>query len=166
MDGGEANADDERFRATLDAQGAVVMGRRMFSGGSGPWEDDPNAGGWWGDDPPFRAPVFVVTHHERDRVDKGVTSYNFVTGGIESAVAEAREAAGSRNVHVAGGAETIDEALKAGLVDELELHVAPVLLGSGTRLFADLGAGDVRFERVDVASSPLATHVRYRVLPG
>src|SRR3954470_18226562 len=100
LEGGEANVDSEVIEETLRRTGATIMGRRMFSGGSGPWADDPNANGWWGEDPPFRAPVFFLTHHERETVDKGVTAYNFVTGGIEDAVARARAVAGDRDVHI------------------------------------------------------------------
>ena len=163
MEGGEANADSERLRESVDATGAVVMGRRMFSGGEGPWDADPNADGWWGDDPPFRAPVFIVTSHPRGSVAKeGETSYTFVTDGVESAVRQARAAAGEKNVGVAGGANVVQQAIKAGLVDELRLHLAPILLGSGTRLLDDLG--DVELERTAVIESPGVTHLTFRVV--
>jgi dihydrofolate reductase len=163
MEGGEANADSERLRESVDATGAVVMGRRMFSGGQGPWDADPNADGWWGDDPPFRAPVFIVTSHPRGTVAKeGGTSYTFVTDGVESAVRQAREAAGEKNVGVSGGANVVQQAIKAGLVDELRLHLAPILLGSGTRLLDDLGG--VELERTAVIDSPGVTHLTFRVV--
>jgi dihydrofolate reductase len=115
MDGGEASADDEVMKESLAAQGAVVMSRRMFSGGAGPWEDDPNADGWWGDDPPFRVPVFILTHHAREPVTKqGGTTFTFVTDGIEAALEQARAAAGDRDVLVAGGADAIQQSLRAG----------------------------------------------------
>ena len=121
---------------SLARQGAVVMGRRMFSGGSGPWEDDPKRDGWWGDDPPFRQPVFVLTHHAREPVEKeNGTTYTFVTDGIEAALERAREAAGDKDVLVAGGGDAIQQALAAGAVDDFQLHVAPMLLGGGVRLF-------------------------------
>ena len=163
MEGGDANADSERLRESVDATGAVVMGRRMFSGGEGPWDTDPNADGWWGDNPPFRAPVFIVTSHPRGTVAKeGGTSYTFVTDGVESAVRQARDAAGEKNVAVAGGAHVVHQAIKAGLVDELRLHLAPILLGSGTRLLDDLG--DVELERTAVIDSPGVTHLTFRVV--
>jgi dihydrofolate reductase len=134
----------------------------MFSGGSGPWEGDPKANGWWGDEPPFRHPVFVLTHHARETQSlQGGTTYAFVTDGIESALAQAREAAGGKDVAVAGGADVAQQYLAAGLLDELQVHVAPVLLGGGTRLFGDGATG--RLERVRVVESPSgATHIRYR----
>ncbi|HEY6015511.1 MAG TPA: dihydrofolate reductase family protein [Gaiellaceae bacterium] len=162
LEGGEVDVDSAMVEESLAANGAVVMGRRMYSGGSGPWEQDPNAGGWWGDDPPFHSPVFVVTHHARERVElQGGTTFTFVTDGIESAVEQARAAAGDRDVAVAGGAEVVRQALDAGLVDELLLHVAPLLLGAGTRLFD--GAAPSRLEIAQVIDAPLATHIRYRV---
>src|SRR3954471_23150225 len=115
---------------TVARAGATIMGRRMFSGGSGPWESDPNADAWWGDNPPFRHPVFVLTHYEREPVVKeGGTTFTFVTDGIGAALEQARAAAGDWDVAVAGGAEAIQQYLKAGLLDELHLHVAPVLVG-------------------------------------
>jgi dihydrofolate reductase len=163
MEGGETSADSERLRESVDATGAVVMGRRMFSGGQGPWDADPNADGWWGDDPPFRAPVFIVTSHPRGTVAKeGGTSYTFVTDGVESAVRQAREAAGEKNVGVSGGANVVQQAIKAGLVDELRLHLTPILLGSGTRLLDDLGG--VELERTAVIDSPGVTHLTFRVV--
>jgi dihydrofolate reductase len=164
MEGGDDDPDGELLAESVQAQGAVVMGRRMFSGGEGPWEDDPNATGWWGDEPPFHKPVFVVTHQEREPLVLGETTFTFVTDGVSAAVEQARAvAAADREVLVAGGAETIDEALAAGLVDELQLHVAPVLLGGGTRLFEGLGAERPRLELVSVRESPHASHLRYRI---
>jgi dihydrofolate reductase len=164
MDGGEANADDEVMKESLAAQGAVVMGRRMFSGGAGPWEDDPNADGWWGDDPPFRVPVFILTHHAREPVTKqGGTTYTFVTDGIEAALEQARLAAGDREVLIAGGAEAIQQYLRAGLLDELQIHVVPMLLGGGVRLLDDVGDAPGRLELGRVVDSPAVTHIRYRV---
>jgi dihydrofolate reductase len=139
-----------------------VMGRRMFSGGEGPWENDPNADGWWGDDPPFHVPVFVLTHHARNTVTKdGGTTFAFVTEGIEAALEEARAAAGEKNVHVAGGADAVQQYLGAGLVDELQINLAPVLLGGGTRLFDGPPAG---LELIRVVEAPAVTHLKYRVL--
>jgi dihydrofolate reductase len=136
------------------------MGRNMFGPIRGEWEGDWR--GWWGDDPPYHAPVFVLTHHAREPVEmEGGTTFHFVTGGIEEALEQARAAAGAADVNVAGGASTVNQFLAAGLIDELTLHVSPVLLHAGERLFD--GVGDVRLEPVDVAGSPAATHVRYRV---
>ncbi len=163
LSGGETGPDDELARETIDRAGAFVMGRRMFSSGAGPWNDDPKADGWWGDDPPFRAPVFILTHHDRDPVEKpGGTTYTFVTDGIESAVEQARAAAGDKDVQVAGGASVIQQSLGAGLLDELQVHVVPIFLGGGVRLFDDLDAKP-RLELTRVVDSPAATHLSYRV---
>jgi dihydrofolate reductase len=161
--GGERNADSDLIQETLDATGAIVMGRRMFSGGSGPWERDPMAAGWWGDEPPFGVPVFVLTSHARETVTKpDGTTYTFVTDGIESALAQARAAAGERNVAVAGGANVVQQYLAAGLLDELQIHVVPILLGGGVRLFGGAEA-ETRLELVRAVGSPGVTHVKYRV---
>jgi len=164
--GGETNASTEVVEASLEATGAVVMGRRMFSGGEGPWEDDPNADGWWGDNPPFHVPVFVLTHHARETVTKdGGTTFAFVTEGIEAALEEARAAAGEKDVHVAGGAAAaVQQYLAAGLVDELHINLAPVLLGSGTRLFDAQGAAQPALELIGVVEAPAVTHLKYSVL--
>lgn len=162
--GGEQNADSEIVEEGVAATGAVIMGRRMFSGGSGPWEDDPVADGWWGDDPPFHVPVFILTHHSREPVTKeGGTTFTFVTDGVEAALEQARAAAGDRNVHIAGGASVVQQYLQAGELDEIQIHVAPILLGSGTRLFDDLGPGLPQLEITRVIHSPAVTHLRYRV---
>ncbi len=162
-EGGEVSVDDEVLQEGLAAQGAVVMGRKMFSGGSGPWEQDPNAEGWWGEEPPFKVPVFVVTHHAREpKPMPGDLAFTFVTDGVEAAVAQARAAAGEKDVLIAGGADVAQQALTAGLVDEVQVHVAPVLLGGGARLFDNLGA-DVEVAPDRVIESPNVTHLRYRV---
>jgi dihydrofolate reductase len=144
------------------------MGRRMFSGGSGPWENDPNADAWWGDDPPFHHPVFVLTHHAREPLEKqGGTTFTFVTDGIESALEQARAAAGHKDISIGGGADVAQQYLKPGLVDELQLHVVPVLFGDGVRLFDDHVAsppGDLQLTRV-VESPTGVTHLRYAVAP-
>jgi dihydrofolate reductase len=165
MEGGEENADSEVVAEGIARQGAVIMGRRMFSSGSGHWEDDPNRDGWWGDDPPFRNPVFVLTHHARDRVEfENGTTFNFVTAGVEAALEQAQAAAGERDVLIAGGAETIQQYLAAGLIDEFDIHVAPMLLGSGTPLFGGAGTERPSVELTRVLSSPDAAHLRYRVV--
>jgi dihydrofolate reductase len=162
LGGGEASVDSDVIEESRRAAGATVMGRRMFSGGEGPWEDDPTRNGWWGDEPPFHQPVFVLTHHAREPLPmEGGTTFTFVTDGIEAAIAQARAAAGDAGVHVAGGGEAVREALRAGLVDELQLHVVPILLGAGTRLLDGVPAG---LERTRVLESPTGvTHLRYRV---
>jgi dihydrofolate reductase len=162
--GGEANADDDVLRESLGSTGAVLMGRRMFSGGVGAWEDDPNADGWWGDDPPFGVPVFILTHHARDTVAKGGgTTFTFLTDGVEAALAQAGAAAGDRNVSLAGGANVAQQCLRKGLVDELQIHLAPLLLGDGVRLFEALGTERPKLELTRVVESPAVTHIRYRV---
>jgi dihydrofolate reductase len=163
LPGGETGPEDELVAESLRATGAVVMGRRMFSGGEGLWENDPNADGWWGDEPPFHKPVFVLTHYAREPLVMEGTTFIFVTEGAESAIEDARDAAAAKDVLVAGGGSAIDQAISAGLVDELQLHLAPVLLGGGVRLFGDVGPEPPRFELTKVIESPLATHVRYRV---
>ena len=162
--GGDVDADDEVFAEYVHAQGAVVMGRKMFSGGEGPWERDPNAGGWWGDDPPFGEPVFILTHHAREPVPhRNGTTFNFVTDGIESALAQAREAAGDKDVFIGGGASIINQYLAAGLVDEIELHVVPLLLGSGARLLEGVGP-EIKLEQLRAVEAPGVTHLKYRVV--
>jgi dihydrofolate reductase len=165
LSGGETNTDDELVKESLATTGAVLMGRRMFSGGAGSWDDDPNADGWWGDEPPFGVPVFILTQHARETVTKqGGTTFNFVTDGVEAALERARAAAGDKNVSIAGGANVVQQVLRAGLVDELKIHVAPLLLGDGVRLFDDLGAEPPVLEVTGVVASPAVTHVTYRVV--
>jgi dihydrofolate reductase len=167
LSGGEIDADDEVVAEWLGASGAVVMGRRMFSGGEGPWADDPNADGWWGDEPPFRVPVFILTHHAREPVVKqGGTSFTFVTDGIEAALDQARAAAGDQDVALGGGASVAQQYLKAGLLDELQIHLVPVLLGGGVRLFDRLGIEAIELEATRVIASPFVTHLRFRVVNG
>jgi dihydrofolate reductase len=165
MEGGEEGPEEAIVDEGLPASGAVVMGRKMFSGGEGSWETDPKALGWWGDDPPFHVPVFVVTHHPREPVPmEGGTTYYFVTDGVASAIEQARAAAGEKLVHVSGGGNVVQQALSAGLLDELQLHVAPVLLGGGARLFDDARNRDVRLERTRLVEGSQATHLWYRVV--
>jgi dihydrofolate reductase len=161
LDGGEPGEASDLARAAQERTGAYVMGRRMFSSGEGPWEDDPKSNGWWGDDPPFGCPVFVVTHHEREPLELGATTFTFVTDGIEPVVQQAREAAGDKDVQVSGGGDIAQQALDAGLLDELHIHIAPRLLGGGVRLFDSAQPRPI--ELVGVDEAPLATHVRYRV---
>jgi dihydrofolate reductase len=141
--------------------GAYIMGRKMFGGGDGPW--DTTWTGWWGDDPPYHVPVFVLTHHARDPlVMQGGTTFTFVTDGIESALERARAAAGTRDVQIAGGAQTVRQYLKVGLLDELYLHIAPVILGAGERLLENVG--DPVMKPIDVIASPAVTHIKYRIV--
>jgi dihydrofolate reductase len=137
------------------------MGRKMFGGGDGPWDETWR--GWWGEDPPFHVPVFVLTHHPREPLTmQGGTTFTFVTEGIESALEQARTAAGDANVAIAGGASAVRQYLAAGLLDELYLHIVPVVLGAGERLLEDVGAPAL--EPVKVVASPGVTHVKYRVV--
>lgn len=162
-EGGEANEESELVAEMVSSAGAYVMGRKMFSGGSGPWESDPRSTGWWGEEPPFHTSVFVLTHHAREPEEmKGGTTFFFVNDGIEAAVEQARKAAGDRDVAVAGGATAVQQALSAGLVDELQVHVAPILLGGGTRLFGE-GVDPIELEVTRVLASPRATHVKFDV---
>src|SRR5438067_10063725 len=143
----------------LAPRGAYVMGRNMFGPIRGEWEGDWR--GWWGDEPPYHAAVFVLTHYAHEPIEmEGGTTFHFVTGGFGAAYAQARETAGEGGVDIAGGASTVRQALIAGVVDELTLDVAPVLLGSGERIFD--GVESFGFEPVEVLHSPLATHIRYR----
>jgi dihydrofolate reductase len=166
LEGGDKTADSDVIQESIDATGAVVMGRRMFSGGEGPWENDPRAHGWWGDNPPFHVPVFVLTHHSREPlVMQGGTTFTYITEGIGAAIDQARSAAGDKDVLVAGGASAVQQCLKAGALDELQIHVAPVLLGNGTSLFDRLDIEPLALEATRVIASPTVTHLRFRV-PG
>jgi dihydrofolate reductase len=164
LEGGEVGPDDDLAREMSGRVGAHVMGRKMFSGGSGAWEEDPNADAWWGDNPPFHGPVFVLTHHEREPVVKeGGTTFTFVTDGIESALEQARAAAGDKDVALSGGASVAQQYLSAGLLEEMHIHVAPMLLGGGVSLFGELGADAPSLELTKVVESPHVTHLSYEV---
>jgi dihydrofolate reductase len=163
-EGGETGIDDDVSRELFEGVGAIVMGRGMF-GGSWTTGDEWNAWeGWWGDDPPYHVPVFVLTHHAREPLTLTDTTFYFVTDGIESAIAQARESAGDKDVLVMGGGNTITQATDARLVDELDLHLVPFLLGGGARLFDHLRAGQIELEPTRVIDSPKVTHLRYRVV--
>jgi dihydrofolate reductase len=154
LSGGQTNADDEELRQRFAPTGAVVMGRRMFDEGEGPW----------GDNPPYRMPVFVLTHEDRDTlVKEGGTMFTFVTDGIESALEQAKAAAGDKNVNIAGGADTVQQYIRARLLDELEIHLAPLLFGEGIRLFDKMGPEHIELENMRVVTSPEVTHLRFRV---
>lgn len=161
--GGERGADAEIAERLVAGYGAFVMGRNMFGGRSqrdGRWDESWT--GWWGEDPPYHAPVFVLTSHPRASVPMpGGTTFHFVTGGIKSALEQARAAAGDRDVAVVGGASVVRQSLAAGLLDELRLHLVPVVLGSGERLFE--GVGDLDLQPVEVVASPTVTHITYRL---
>jgi dihydrofolate reductase len=156
----EPDAHAEEIEA-LTASRAYVMGRNMFGPGRGDWDEQWK--GWWGDEPPYHAPVFVLTHHPREPLTmQGGTTFFFVTDGIESALAQARTAADGGDVAIAGGAETVRQYLSAGVIDELRLHIVPVVLGAGESLFD--GVGDLTLEPLEVSGTHLVTHVRYRVV--
>jgi len=159
--GGETNPSTDVVEQGLARTGAYIMGRKMFGGGTGPWGDDPWTG-WWGEEPPFHKPVFVLTHHPRQPLELTGTTFTFVTDGIESALAQAREAAGEKDVQVSGGAEACSQYLAAGLADELQINLAPILLGGGERLFAGVGA-DLKLEQTRAVEAPGVTHLFYRV---
>jgi dihydrofolate reductase len=155
LQGGKTNADNEVSRETYARTGAFVMGRRMFDEGEVGWPDPP----------PFRAPVFVLTNRAREPwVRQGGTTFTFVTDGVESALEQARAAAGEKDVLVSGGANTVRQFVEAGLLDELQIHLAPVLLGEGVRLFGGIDPQSVELEPTRVIDSPRVTHLRYRVV--
>ena len=142
--------------------GATIMGRNMFGGHPGPWNPSAPWKGWWGENPPFRHPVFVLTHHAREPlVMNGGTTFTFVTDGIESALEQARRAAGSKDVALAGGAQAAQQYLRAGLVDEMELSQVPILLGGGERLFDNVGADLHGLELVRTLAAPGVTHLKF-----
>jgi len=162
-EGGEVNASTPVVEGWFEGVGAVVMGRNMFGGGPGPWGEDP-WNGWWGDDPPYHSPVFVLTHHAREPQEmQGGTTFHFVTDGIESALAQAKEAAGEGDVLLAGGASVAQQYLAAGLIDEMEIALVPVLLGDGERLLEDLGDAEIELEQLRAIEAPGVTHLTYRV---
>jgi dihydrofolate reductase len=163
-EGGEVNASTPIVESWFENIGASVMGRNMFGGGPGPRGEDAWMG-YWGDDPPYHHPVFVLTHHAREPVEmQGGTTFHFVTDGIESALERAREAAGGQDVSLGGGAGAVQQYLAAGLLDEMLISLVPVFLGGGTRLFDNLGAEPPGLEQVEAIEAPGVTHIRYRVL--
>jgi dihydrofolate reductase len=160
LEGGNDGPDSDVIDEVVEGVGAYIMGRKMFGGGPGRW--DPEWKGWWGDDPPYHVPVFVLTHHPRQPLPmQGGTTFTFVSDGIASALKQAKAAAGDQNVAIAGGASTIRQYLAAGSLDELYLHIAPVILGSGERLLEDVG--DPVLEPVKVVASPGVTHIKYLI---
>lgn len=154
MEGGTTDPDSEVIDEAMNRSGAVIVGRRMYELAEG-----------WGDNPPFHKPVFVLTHGPREPlVKEGGTTFTFVTDGAESALAQARALAGDRDISIGGGASTVQQYLGAGLVDEMQIHIVPVLLGAGIRLFEGIGPGPVKLETTKVIESPAVTHLRFRVL--
>jgi dihydrofolate reductase len=161
-EGGEVNESTAVMEEQIENIGAGLMGRNMFGPpGGGDWGDG-SWKGWWGDDPPFHAPVFVITHYEREPLTLSDTTFHFVTDGIESAFEQAREAAGEKDVKLSGGADVARQYLAAGLIDEMELHVVPLLLGAGERLLDDIG--DLELEQIRAVEAPGVTHLKYRVV--
>lgn len=159
-DGGADDADSEVAEEVMHGVGAYIMGRKMFGGRPGPWDEEWK--GWWGDEPPYHAPVFVLTHHPRAPLAMlGGTTFTFVTDGIASALEQARAAAADQDVSIAGGASAIRQYLAAGSLDELNLHIVPVILGAGERLLEDVG--DPFLEPIKVVASPAVTHIKYRI---
>jgi len=162
LEGGEVNASSALVEESLANIGATVMGRNMFGGHPGPWKTKEPWNGWWGVNPPFHHPVFVLTHHARDPLElEGGTTFNFVTGGIQSALEQARRAAAGKDVSLAGGANVANRYLAAGVVDEMEINLVPVLLGSGERLFEGLGDDLHGLELVRTVAAPKVTHLKF-----
>jgi dihydrofolate reductase len=160
-EGGEVNASTPIAEEILGNVGATIMGRNMFGGGPGPWRDD-SWRGYWGDNPPYHHPVFVLTRHPREPIEmEGGTTFHFVTDGIESALEQAKTAAGEQDVSIGGGANVVQQYLAAGLLDEVLISVVPVLLGGGARLFDNLGEPKPRLRQVQAVEAPGVTHIRY-----
>ena len=162
LEGGEVNASSALVEESLANIGATVMGRNMFGGHPGPWKTKEPWNGWWGVNPPFHHPVFVLTHHAREPLRlEGGTTFNFVTGGIQSALEQARRAAGGKDVSLAGGANVAQQYLAAAAVDEMEINLVPTLLGSGERLFEGLGDDLHGLELVRTVAAPKVTHLKF-----
>ena len=163
LEGGEVNASTPVVEEIQSNIGAGVMGRNMFGGGPGPWSEDEPWNGWWGDNPPFHTPVFVITHHPREPLKmEGGTTFTFVTDGIGSALEQAKQAADGRDVLLGGGANVVQQYLAAGLIDEFDLHVVPILLAEGERLLEKIGR--LELEQVGAVEAPGVTHIKYRVI--
>jgi dihydrofolate reductase len=160
--GGEVNESSRVLEEWVAGVGATIMGRNMFGGHPGPWDDKKPWKGWWGSNPPFHHPVFVLTHHARPPLQlEGGTTFTFVTDGIVSALERARAAAGGKDVSLAGGAQAAQQYLAAGLVDEMEIHVVPKLLGGGERLFEGVGPDLKGLELVRTIATPQVTHFKF-----
>lgn len=162
LDGGDTNESSRVIEESLVNIGATVMGRNMFGGHPGPWDAKEPWTGWWGSNPPYHHPVFVLTHHPRERLElEGGNSFTFVTDGIDAALDQARRAAAGKDVSLAGGAKAAQQYLAAGLVDEMEISLAPVLLGQGERLFENLGDNLYGLELVRTIATPKVTHLKF-----
>ena len=164
ISGGETGINDDVLREGFENIGATVMGRNMFGPARGPWGKDPWQG-WWGDDPPFHHPVFVLTHHAREPLSmQGGTTFFFVTEGIESALKQASQVANGKDVALGGGAKVFQQYLAAGLIDEMEIHIVPLLLGGGEPLFANLNLDRLKLQSIRTIAGPGVAHLKYRVL--
>jgi len=162
MEGGTVNESTPVIEGAFKGVGATITGRNMFGGHPGPWSADQPWNGWWGNNPPFHHPVFVLTHHRREPLKReGGTTFTFVTSGIKSALEQAMHAAGGQDVSIAGGAKAAQQYLATGLVDEMLLSIAPILLGSGERLFENVGTGLHGLELVSTIAAPDVTHLRF-----
>lgn len=162
LEGGETNASSAVVEKSLANIGATIMGRNMFGGHPGPWDPVSPWTGWWGTNPPFRHPVFVLTHYPRERLElEGGNSFTFVTEGIEAALERARAVAGGKDVALAGGAKAAQQYLAAGLVDEMEIHLVPALLGSGERLFERVGDDLHGLRLVRTVATPQVVHLKF-----
>ena len=161
-DGGEVNASSRVVEESVENVGATIMGRNMFGGHPGPWDANKPWTGWWGKNPPYHHPVFVLTHYPRAPLTmEGGTTFTFVTDGIESALAQARSVAGGKDITLAGGAKAAQQYLLAGLVDEMHLNIAPILLGGGERLFEGVGPDMHGLALVRTIAGPLAAHMKF-----
>ena len=161
--GGETNASSAVVQERWANIGATIMGRNMFGPIRGEWPDG-SWRGWWGEEPPYHHPVFVLTHHPREPLEmEGGTVFEFVTGGIESALARAKDAAQGDDVWLAGGASVVNQYLAAGLVDEIDLSIAPLVLGAGERLFDGIERGSLKLTQIRAVDAPGATHIKYQV---
>jgi dihydrofolate reductase len=161
LEGGHVNESTPVIEASMANIGSTVMGRNMFGGGTGPWGADP-WNGWWGDNPPYHHPVFVLTHHPRaPLVCEGGTTFTFVTDGIESALSQAGASAAGGDVSLAGGAHAARQYLKADLVDEMRINLVPIFLGDGERLFDNLSLGNPQLKHVETVAAPGVIHLRF-----
>ena len=160
QEGGSTGADDEWAQRGMANAGAWILGRNMFGPVRGPWPDE-SWKGWWGEEPPYRVPTFVLTHHPRQAIEmKGGTTFHFVTGGIEAALQLAKDAAKDKDVRIGGGAATVRQYLRAGLIDELHLAFRPILMGSGENLFAGIDLAELGYRPTEHVATELALHVR------
>jgi len=161
--GGEVNASSAVVEERQTNTGATIMGRNMFGPVRGPWPDE-SWRGWWGEDPPYHHPVFVLTHHPREPLEmEGGTTFYFVDDGIESALTQAKDAAGGQDVWLAGGASVANQYLAAGLVDEISVSIAPLIMGAGERLFDGVGRDALKLKQIRAVDAPGVTHIKYEV---